>query len=65
MYDAVETKRPGVYPTDMQKPEQKAADRRQNYAQRLRIAVRRAHDPLFSLLKSPPEETRPPPTPQQ
>jgi len=50
----------------MQKPEQKAADRRQNYAQRLRIAVRRAHDPLFSLLKSPTEENqnRPPPTPQ-
>ena len=55
----------GRIQANMQTPEQKAADRRQNYAQRLRVAVRKAHDPLFSLLKSPPEETRPPPTPQQ
>lgn len=58
----METKRPPVYPTGMEKPEQeqKAADRRQDYARRLQIAVRRAHDPLFSLLKSP-EEQRPAP----
>ena len=59
---AVETKRRAVYPSSMEKPdqEQKAADRRQDYARRLRIAVRRAHDPLFTLLKSP-EEQRPAP----
>ena len=45
----------------MEKPEKTAADRRQDYARRLQIAVRKAHDPLFTLLKTPPEETRPAP----
>ncbi|HYG55777.1 MAG TPA: hypothetical protein VD965_10830 [Burkholderiales bacterium] len=40
----------------MQKPEKQATDRRKDYAQRLRVAVRKAHDPLFSLLKTPPED---------
>jgi hypothetical protein len=45
---------------ETEKPEKKEAadDRRQDYARRLKIAVRRAHDPLFTLLKSPPEQTR-------
>ena len=57
MYAAVETKPPPVYPTRMEKPEKTAADRRQDYAQRLRTAVRKAHDPLFTRLKTPPEDT--------
>jgi hypothetical protein len=63
LYGAAETKPAAVYPTSMEKPEKTAADRRQDYAQRLRIAVRKAHDPLFTLLQSPPE-TRPAPGPQ-
>jgi hypothetical protein len=42
----------------MDTPEKKADDRRQDYARRLRIAVKKAHDPLFNLLKSPSEESR-------
>ncbi len=57
----METKPASVYPSIMEKPEKTAADRRQDYARRLQIAVRKAHDPLFTLLKTPPEETRPAP----
>jgi hypothetical protein len=39
-------------------------DRRQDTRQRLRIAVRKAHDRMFALLKSPPGEKRGDPTPR-
>jgi hypothetical protein len=61
LYAGVETKPAEVYPTRMDKHEtakKEATDRRQDYARRLKIAVRRAHDPLFTLLKSPPEQAR-------
>lgn len=38
-------------------------DRRRDYAQRLKTAVRKAHDRLFTNLR--PEEKTPPPPPQQ
>jgi hypothetical protein len=53
----VETKPAPVYPIDMEKPEagkRKPADRRQDHAMRLKIAVRRAHDPLFTRLAASP-----------
>jgi len=37
-------------------------ERRQDYAQRLKIAVRKAHDRLFTNLR--PEEKTPPPPPR-
>jgi hypothetical protein len=37
--------------TENQKKEE--ADRRQDFGRRLRIAVRRAHDPVFAPLKPP------------
>lgn len=36
-------------------------DRRQNYAERMKTAVRKAHDRLFTNLR--PEEKTPPPRP--
>ena len=46
----------------MTKQAKKPEERRQDYARRLKIAVKKAHDPLFSNLKNPPEEPRPLPT---
>jgi hypothetical protein len=35
----------------MEKSEKDLRERRQNYAERLRTAVKRAHDPLFTILE--------------
>jgi hypothetical protein len=48
----------------MQKTDKQATDRRKDYAQRLRVAVRKAHDPLFSLLKTPPDDKSNTPNPR-
>jgi hypothetical protein len=46
----------------MTNPKKTPQERRQDYARRLKTAVKKAHDPLFSVLKNPPEEPRPLPT---
>jgi hypothetical protein len=38
----------------MNKPQKPLEDRRRDHAKRLKVAVRKAHDPLFTLLRSPP-----------
>jgi len=45
----------------MTKPDEGIKDRRRDYAQRLKTAVRKAHDRMFSNLR--PEEKAPPPKP--
>jgi hypothetical protein len=42
---------PGMDKTSNEKKEE--AERRRDFGRRLQIAVRRAHDPLFTPLKSP------------
>jgi hypothetical protein len=37
----------------MERPQKLPEERRQNIEQRLRIAVRRAHDPMFAILRNP------------